>query len=917
MPKKVFRIRKFEGGLNEVSDPKDLEEGQFSDVQDVSFDKLGQARTIGAGTAATGINPLDGATTIEPGFGLHYFSSSYSHNPTNSIAHINDHIYTEAKDGVKAYGRISVIGGYLNTNVIASAAPNFVVKWTSTSGGHAAVTITDNITGWFGSSYIHNNQTQGSLKADSLQTLIHNKFTMDSESTPNFTSTVEGVNLKIEHPSTGTTNDYDSDGAQENTAGVLSFVSVNSGLTITTGTNFTEAQKNKIAFMPGQGENQLGDLDDDYILLEINASAQHGGGDPGFIFLHKSDVANGINDTAQEIHINVGDSISDTTYIAGYTTTYSFTVFDDASGASQTTSLTTSGAANDTAGEVASLLNSSYSTHQNITSSVTNNIVKLVNGDAGAAHAFSVTTRVTHTGGNLSTGENYIAYVSKGRKLYVYRYDSDGDGTNAAWTDKGTIANWATDSPKVHMYSADGALRIIDRNFSSNLVNAWYGHVGVGSVWSNNATYGGWKMYKQALTFDEADIRTDGQTAVGTIGSDDKVHISITQGSADTGFWNDKYKFYVSAVFNDGQESLPSKVLGFTSDPILDFGENTNKSLIIDIGVRPDSDEPFDNGRITGFSIYYAKELEGYGTYYWLGTIDQVSGWLGADNQTAALSDNGSQADIAAVTIPSDDTQFTYESRGFASPLNTSIHAFDGTDGLQYKTSCIAKSRLFVGNLKYNGQSHSSEMCVTPWRKYDTFPIPYGIITVNNDDADAIVHLEAAGDRILQYKENNLYIINVSEIGSEVVEGSYKYKGVTRPYHVCKVEEGVAWCNKSGVFLYNSNSGDIQDLMYPKNKDTGKRIKTSTWTSFFSDNSVIGYDSIRKQLIVKKSVADNSTSGDIYYYDFTVDAWSYGYRRFANNKKVTNMITTKDGDMVMLKQGLIGDDFDNGGEVPT
>ena len=200
MPKKVFRIRKFEGGLNEVSDPKDLEEGQFADVQDVSFDKLGQARTIGAGTAATGINPLDGAIAIEPGFGLHYFSSAYSHNPTNSIANINDTIYTEAKDGVKAYGRISVIGGYLNTNVVASATPNFVVKWTSTSGGHAAVTITDNITDWFGSSYILNNQTQGSLKADSLQTLIHNKFTMDSESTPNFTSTEEGVNLKIEYP---------------------------------------------------------------------------------------------------------------------------------------------------------------------------------------------------------------------------------------------------------------------------------------------------------------------------------------------------------------------------------------------------------------------------------------------------------------------------------------------------------------------------------------------------------------------------------------------------------------------------------------------------------------------------------------------------------------------------------------------
>ena len=924
MPKKVFRIRKFEGGLNQVSDPKDLEEGQFSDTVDVSFDKIGQARNIGAGTKDTSINAYLPGTNITEGMGLSSFGSSYTFQPSSSIAQPHVTHSADAFGSENAYGTIKVIAGYLDTSISPLETPTIVVKWTSTSAGHSAVTISDNITGWFSDSYIFPQQgetTKGALKSQDFQNLIDTKI--DSEtSTPNFSSATEGGQLKVTYATAaGITHDYDSDSTAENTSGVLSFVSTNAGTTVTLGSALTNEQIQMITSTL-HTEEPLGNLNDDYILLTIVPS---GNQSPGFVLLHKTDVSNGVNAVSHSATLTIGQTAGQATWISGTTTTYSFTIYDEQSDSSDTTSLTTSGTGDDTAAEVAAALRADYnaSEHENIGSAVVNNIITFANSTAD--EAFTITASVTHNQGNRELGEDYLAYVSPTRNLAVFSFDRLNEGDTKYWHDFGTISwtdsgngtGWATDTPDVHMYSGDGALRIVDKNFSDNLINAWYGHVGNGGTrWATNSTLNGWGTYAQALTFPSADIRTDANAALGTP-SNDMVHIKLTEDADGTGFWNDKYKFYVSAVFDDDQESLPSKLLTHSGGAeYLDFETDSMSALKIDIAVTPDTTDPFDNGRITGYSVYYTKDIENYSTYYWLGTIDQTDGWRGADGQTAALTDSSSTAVMDEVTIVSDDSPHTYESRGFADPLNRTIHAFNGTDGLKYKTSCISKNRLFVGNLSYEGKSRGSDMCVTPWRKFDTFPVPFGIITVNNDDGDDIVHLESSGDRILQYKRNHLYVINVAEIGNETVEGVYNFKGVTKDYHVCKVSSGVAWCNKKGVYLFNDNTGEITNLFYPQGKSTGKRIDSDTWTSFFTNDSIIGFDAVRNQLIIKRSCKASSTSGDLYLFDFTVDAWSFGSKRFGNNKKVTNFVVTPQGNMTALKQGLLDDDFSNGGEVP-
>ena len=926
MPKKVYRIRKFEGGLNQVSDPKDLQEGQFSDTVDVSFDKIGQARNIGAAKKDTDINnALDGNAIVE-GRGLMSFSSSHTYQPNSSLAVPTVNHSVEAVGGTKAFGTLKVIGGYLDTSVAPLDTPSFKINWTTTTGGHSAVEISDPITSWFTNTYVVGNAISGSLKSGTLQSLISTKIDSES-STPNFDASNEGDSnagqIYISYDTAvGATHDYDSDGAAENTAGVLSVTGVAS-VNVTLGGSFTEEQVNMITTSI-HNEANLGQLNNDYILIEIIPNT--GGTFCGFILLHKTDVANGVTATAHSATLTIGNSNSQATYVASTTTTYSFTLYDETSNTSDTTSLTTTGASNDTASEVAAALEDDYddAVFENIGSAVLENVITFANSSTN--EPFTISATVTHSAGNTELGEDYLIYVSSTRKLHVFPFDRINNGASKAWKDYGTISwsdsgsgtGWATDTPNVHMYSGDGALRIVDRDFSNNLINAWFGYVGRNTTrWAGNSILNGWKTYPQALTFVEGDIRTRADSSL-TTPSSDELQIKLTEDTDGTGFWNGKYKFFVAAVFDDDQESLPSKLLEHDGSNLeyLDFGADSNSALKIDIAITPDTSEPFDNGRITGFSIYYTKDIENYSTYYWLGTLDEIDGWRGADGQTAALSDSSNTAIMNEVTIVSDDSPHTYESRGFPSPLNTSIHAFNGTDGLKYKTSCIVKNRLFVGNLSYGGKSRGSEMCVSPYRKFDTLPVPYGIITVNNNDGDDIVHLEASGDRILQYKRKHLYVVNVAEIGNETVEGVFNYKGVTNPNHVVKVRNGIAWVNKQGVYLFNDNTGEITNLFYPTGKKTGKRIATDTWSLFFSDDSTIGYDSVRNQLLIKKSVKATSTSGDIYLYDFTVDAWSFGDKRFSKNAKITNFVVVPDGYMLALRQGTFSDTIDNGGEVP-
>ena len=74
MPKQLYKITQFHGGLNSNSDARDIAESELSEATDVMVDELGKIRMMGGTTAHTSSNITPRANQINPGYGLFQFS---------------------------------------------------------------------------------------------------------------------------------------------------------------------------------------------------------------------------------------------------------------------------------------------------------------------------------------------------------------------------------------------------------------------------------------------------------------------------------------------------------------------------------------------------------------------------------------------------------------------------------------------------------------------------------------------------------------------------------------------------------------------------------------------------------------------------------------------------------------------------
>ena len=172
--------------------------------------------------------------------------------------------------------------------------------------------------------------------------------------------------------------------------------------------------------------------------------------------------------------------------------------------------------------------------------------------------------------------------------------------------------------------------------------------------------------------------------------------------------------------------------------------------------------------------------------------------------------------------------------------------------------------------------------------KFDIFPISEKV-DVTLSDGEEIVCLESFNDRILQFKERTLYIINASQ-DVEFLEDVLPYRGVTHQASVFKTEYGVVWANKNGCFYYDGRR--VHDLL---EKDGRPMIKQSTWESFVNI-PLVGYSPKTKQVIVCDDISDGK-SGDAYVYDMKTKSWVKGSEVFQDSDK-TNFVLDWNNDLL-------------------
>ena len=98
MPKQLYVINDFSGGINNKKDPRDIADNELSHIQNMSIDALGKIRSTGGffdhvkdqdGSTDLGdtdyIAPVTSTNAGSGGYGLFYFGSDHSNAPEQTI----------------------------------------------------------------------------------------------------------------------------------------------------------------------------------------------------------------------------------------------------------------------------------------------------------------------------------------------------------------------------------------------------------------------------------------------------------------------------------------------------------------------------------------------------------------------------------------------------------------------------------------------------------------------------------------------------------------------------------------------------------------------------------------------------------------------------------------------------------------
>jgi len=206
-----------------------------------------------------------------------------------------------------------------------------------------------------------------------------------------------------------------------------------------------------------------------------------------------------------------------------------------------------------------------------------------------------------------------------------------------------------------------------------------------------------------------------------------------------------------------------------------------------------------------------------------------------------------------------------------------------------FKTSTVINRRLYIGNVQY--ETSDGEIVTKSDRVLKSLPNQFdffeeeSFIDAAIEDGDSIVNLSSVGNKLLQFKKRNLFIINVSR-NIEFLEGTFNFKGCEKDYHVTQGEGFVAWFNKYGAFIYDGQR--IVDINLNEN---GQPVFDDWESNYYHDNNVIGFIPKTKQVYI----TNNQSANNVLMYDIKSQSWFTGDT--TNTNDISNIITRNNGDI--------------------
>ena len=186
----------------------------------------------------------------------------------------------------------------------------------------------------------------------------------------------------------------------------------------------------------------------------------------------------------------------------------------------------------------------------------------------------------------------------------------------------------------------------------------------------------------------------------------------------------------------------------------------------------------------------------------------------------------------------------------------------------RFRTYAINDRYMYVGNILQDGKVYADRILKSLPGRMDMFPED-NILVVTENDGDEIVALEAFNDRLLEFKNKVLNIINISG-STEYLEASFRHMGIRGHNAVCKSNLGVVFANENGMYIY-TGEGE------PANLTT--KVSTADWTTFIDgkpDKLMCFYVPEKEQVGVVNGYKQSPYYQDIYLFDLTTKSITRG-----------------------------------------
>jgi hypothetical protein len=503
------------------------------------------------------------------------------------------------------------------------------------------------------------------------------------------------------------------------------------------------------------------------------------------------------------------------------------------------------------------------------------------------------------------TGEHVFTCTSNGDEIDIYNTPNT-DGIQAGWISFSGDDN--TDNAHV-FYASGNGLYVTDSNFD-NTNNSSQAKVYVSRRDINGAvSVSGWKKGKPLIDSpDEGsstanvmhEANTDGSiVAEGHAGS-----MTVMTQDTGTGTWGaaaaTTYEFYVSWLFDGGVETGLSNI-----------GEDTfdSETCVFNVSLMHTNAAPLGaDKRIEGARIYF--KAQGSAERFILAEVSLVDGVRGAlDSTFTPWSGSNPYTLDSNITFKSPPELYTYSSENgtiYASEVYTKSPDAPGTiptaKDVRYKTAVVGSGGIvFIGNVKFDGKHMPDSMMFSMPGKPGYFP-QYNRFDSPSSDGSPITALAAYRDTILQFKENGMYVINISNgPGAEYTQASFRDCGVFNPCQVFTASFGVIFANKFGCYIYDgqkviSLTGGKFDWL--NQSDITEETSNASTANF----PCVGYDPRSKSIVVLKDIGDDTgttslTNQGAWIYNMVTQSWTEGSDMITNGdgRRHTNFIITNDG----------------------